>query len=87
VTFVKMGNFENAPAPVFEAYVKDRHGFEKAWEGIGQFEVNPPSAGWSEKGENDTRDGSKARHDVFIHIILSPSKKRSSPLLGLLLAL
>jgi hypothetical protein len=45
VTFVKLGNFENVPAPVFEAYVKDRQGFEKAWEGVDQFEVNPPAAG------------------------------------------
>lgn len=45
MTFIKLGNFENVPAPVFEAYVKDRYSFEKAWEGIGQFEVNPPAAG------------------------------------------
>ena len=44
ITFVKLGNFENVPAPFCEAYVKDRYSFEKAWEGIGQFDVNPPAS-------------------------------------------
>ena len=45
MTFVKLGNFENVPAPVFEGYMKDKQSFEKAWEGIGHFEVMPPPAG------------------------------------------